>query len=97
MFTRKTIPAYKRLLESELEHSLKSLRAQTIGSDEHKKIMDAAVTLHSLMDEENPEGVKKDTLALIAGNLIGIILVIKHEQVGNFISSKAFGLLLRPR
>lgn len=96
MFIRKTIPAYKRLLESELERSLKGLRSQTPGSDEHKKIMDASVTLHDMMDE-NPDTVKKDTLALIAGNLLGIILVIKHEQVGNFISTKAFGLLIRPR
>jgi hypothetical protein len=95
MFTRKENPAYKRLLESELEYSLKSLRAQTIGSEEHKKIMDAAVTLHGLMDED-PPGVSKDTLTLVAGNLLGILLIIKHEHV-NVITSKALGLILRPR
>jgi hypothetical protein len=95
MFTAKKIPAYKRLLEGELEYVLRNLRAQVIGSDEHKKIMDAVVTLHGLMDED-PPGVSKDTIALIAGNLLGILLIIKHEHV-NVITSKALGLLLRPR
>ena len=95
MFTAKTIPAYKRLLENELEHTLKSLRGHVIGSDEHKKAMDAAVTLHDMMDED-PPGVSKDTLALIAGNLLGILLIIKHEHV-NVITSKAMGLIIRAR
>jgi hypothetical protein len=95
MFTAKKIPAYKRLLEGELEYCLKSLRAQVIGSDEHKKVMDAVVTLHGLMDKD-PSGVSKDAMAMIAGNLLGIILIIKHEHV-NVITSKALGLLLRPR
>ena len=91
----KKIPEYKRILERELEHCLKSLRAQVIGSEEHKKIMDAAVTLHGLMDED-PPGVSKDTLVLVAGNLLGIFLIIKHEHV-NVVTSKALGLVLRPR
>jgi len=95
MFTAKKIPAYKRLLETELEHCLKSLRAQVIGSEEHKQIMDAAVTLHDMMDED-PSGVSKDTVVLVAGNLLGILLIIKHEHV-NVLTSKALGLVLRPR
>jgi len=97
MFSEKKIPEYKRLLEREIEHTLKSLRGQVIGSDEHKQALDAAVTLHSLMDNDSP-GVSKDTLAIIAGNLFGIILILKHEDV-NVITSKAFNLvnLLRPR
>jgi hypothetical protein len=95
MFTDKKIPEYKRLLERELEHCLKSLRAQVIGSEEHKKIMDATVTLHGLMDED-PPGVSKDTVAIIAGNLVGILLIINYEQL-HPLTSKALGLIRFPR
>lgn len=95
MFTEKKIPEYKRLLERELEHCLRSLRPQVIGSEEHKTIMDAAVTLHSLMDED-PPGVSKDTLAIVAGNLLGILLILNYEQLHPF-TSRALGLILRPR
>jgi hypothetical protein len=95
MFTEKKIPEYKRLLEREIEHTLKSLRGHVIGSEEHKKTMDAAVTLHSLMDED-PPGVSKDTLVLVAGNLVGILLILNYEQLHPF-TSRALGLVLRPR
>jgi hypothetical protein len=94
MFAEKKIPEYKRLVERELEFTLKSLRGQTIGSDEHKKAMDAVVTLHSLMDKDS-SGMSKDTVAVVIGNLIGIIMIIKHEHV-NVITSKALGLVIRP-
>jgi hypothetical protein len=40
--------------------------------------------------------VSKDTLATVGANLIGILMVIKHEHV-NVITSRAMNLLMRPR
>ena len=95
MLKPKAIRPYKRLTEEALERSLREMKITEIGSAEYKKTMDATVTLHSLMDED-PKGVSKDTLALIAANLVGIILIIKHEHV-NVVTSKALGLILKPR
>jgi hypothetical protein len=35
-----------------------------------------------------------DTLATIAANLVGIVLVINHERV-NVVATKAFGMLTK--
>ena len=94
LFKRET-PTYKRLIESELEAVLKNLKFKESGSEDYKKVMDHAVTLHDLLDEK-PTGVSKDTLALILGNLAGIVLIIKHEHV-NVITSKAMGLVIKAR
>jgi len=40
--------------------------------------------------------VSRDTLAVIGANLLGILMIIKHENV-NVITSRAMGLILSPR
>jgi hypothetical protein len=66
------------------------------GSEEYREALDALVKLHKLKEDEKPKPVSKDTLVIVAANLIGIIMIIKHEHV-NVVTSKAIGVLLRPR
>lgn len=41
--------------------------------------------------------ISPDTIAVIAGNLLGIALIIGHEQLGHVISTKALGFVLKGR
>lgn len=43
-----------------------------------------------------PDRISKETMALIGANLLGILLIIRHENV-NVITSKALGMLPRLR
>lgn len=45
---------------------------------------------------EKPDRVSKDTLAIIAANLTGIVLVLSYERM-NVIASKAFGAVMKMR
>jgi hypothetical protein len=96
MFAQKEIPHYQRLLERELENSIVHLKTEATGSDEYAKTLTIVERLHGLMDKETPSGVSKETLVTVGANLIGILLIIKHEHV-NVISSKALGFVLRTR
>lgn len=83
-------------LERAVNRALQSLNHYDVGSEEYAKTMDALVKLHKMKEDEKPSSVSKDTMATIAANLLGIVIIISHERV-NVITSKAFGLLLKPR
>lgn len=84
------------LLESEIARAIRVLKTYTVGTEEYAKALDHVVTLHKMLVEDKPNQVSKDTMAVVGANLLGIVLVIKHEFV-NVISSRAMSLLLSPR
>lgn len=83
------------LLDQELNSVLRELKHHGVDSEEYAKILDSAVTLHKMREVEKSSYVSKDTLAVIAANLLGIFMVIKHENV-NVITSRAMNLLMKP-
>jgi hypothetical protein len=62
----------------------------------HATVLDHIVTLHGLRKDEETAGVNKNTLALIGGNLLGIFMIIRHENV-NVVTSRALSLLTTPK
>lgn len=84
------------LLEAEVARSIRALKNHVIGSEDYAKTLDHVVVLHKMLAEEKPSNVSKDTMAVVGANLLGIVLVIKHEFV-NVVTSRAMSLLLKPR
>lgn len=79
-----------------LTKALRELDAQQVGSDEYATVLESVVKLHKIAEEEKPDQVSMDTAALIAANILGILLIIRHEHV-NVITSKAMGQVTRLR
>lgn len=48
--------------------------------------------LHTIAQDSRSFRVSQDTLALVAGNLLGIIMIVGHERM-HIVSSKALGFL----
>jgi hypothetical protein len=84
------------LLENEIARVIRSLKNHEIGSEEYAKTLDRVVVLHKMLVEDKPASVSRDTMAVVGANLLGIIMVIKHEFV-NAITSRAMSLLIKPR
>lgn len=84
------------LLETEIARAIRVLKNHTVGSDDYAKALDHVVTLHKMLVEDKPNQVSRDTMAVVGANLLGIVLVIKHEFV-NVVTSRAMSLLLKPR
>jgi hypothetical protein len=82
-------------LEIEIFRAIGVLETITPGSKEYAALLDQLSKLYELKGEK-PTTVSKDTLAMVGANLLGILLVIKHESV-NVITSRAFNLLMKPR
>lgn len=86
MFNRPKRP--KTPLEEALDRALNQLNNQAVGSKEYGEILDRVAKLHKMKEDENPKSVSKDTQAMIAANLLGILLIISYEQA-HVITSKA--------
>jgi hypothetical protein len=96
MFFKEPPPLTDRLLEDALASAYRELNRHSVYTEEYAKTLDQIVKLHSMKKEEKTSSVSKDTVALIVGNLLGILMIIKHENV-NVITSKAMNLVLKPR
>ena len=83
-------------LEVAVNRAIRSLNVYDAGSEEYREALDALVKLHKLKEDERPKPVSKDTMLIVGANLLGILMIISHERV-NVVTSKAIGVLLRPR
>lgn len=96
MLNQREKPKYKRLIESELETTVRALKTHTVISEEYAKTLNVVERLHEMLEEEKPSSVSKDALFAVGANLLGILMIIKHENV-NVITSKALSFVIRPR
>jgi hypothetical protein len=72
------------------------LETQEINSDEYAKALDHLSTLHKMKEAEKPLRVSPDTLLTVGANIVGILLIIRHEHV-NVITSRAMSALMKTK
>jgi hypothetical protein len=58
-------------------------------SEEYPKLIANLEKLHKLKADKKPSRVSPDTIAIIAGNLLGILIIVAYEEK-HVITSKAF-------
>lgn len=89
-FKKETEPT---LLEAAIADAHRRLAEQHPSTDEYAKIADQIVKLTKLQSEVTSKSrVSADTMALIAANLAGIVLIIGHERL-HVITTKAIGFV----
>lgn len=65
-------------------------------SEEYKKIVDQLERLNKIATSNSSEKVSANGVIAVLGNLLGIGMIIKHEQVA-VITSKALGFVIKSR
>lgn len=93
MFPRAKKPT---ALDYAIARAMDQLAVHEVTSEEYAEILNNVVILHKMQVEEKPDQLSMDTAAIIAANLIGILLIIRHENV-NVIASRAMGLVIKPK
>lgn len=68
------------------------------NDEEYGQLIKHLGELTRMKNETNTQffGVSPDTLAVITANLIGIVLIIRHEHL-NVVTSKAMSLIVKPK
>lgn len=64
-------------------------------SDEYSRLMTSLERLYKLKAQERPQRVSRDTLTVVAGNLIGILVIIAYEQK-HVLSTRGLNFLIKP-
>lgn len=82
-------------LELAYDKAVRDLNRHEIGSEEYAKRLEMVNKLHKMVMDEKSSYLSKDTMASVGANLLGIIMIIKHEQF-NVITSRAFSWVMRP-
>lgn len=83
-------------LEIEISQLVNALRDHRPESEEYGVILERISKLEKIQKEREPESISPDAWLAVTANLVGIVLIIKHEQF-NVITSKALGFVIRPR
>ena len=89
-------------LEKEIDGLIKNLNTiSTIDSEDYEETLskiERLATLKEKLDKAkvNDDKISKDTLVVVAGNLLGIGLILGYEKL-NIITSKALSFVIRGR
>lgn len=84
------------MLDSAIRDIFAQMAYQAPDSDEYAKMVSQVSTLYSLKEINKPKRVSPDTLATIAANLAGIMMIIGHERI-HVVTSKALNFIPKLR
>jgi hypothetical protein len=84
-------------LDTAIDNLISEMQGYDAHSEEYQKM---ASNLRTLMEakamEPKPDKVSANTMAVIAGNLIGIVLILGFEK-SNVLTSKSLNFVIRPK
>lgn len=83
-------------LDQEIDRVTTLLGEEEIGSEDYEKKLNALSKLWKMKAEEKPDRISKDTMLIVASNILSILLIIRHEHV-NVITSKAMQMVPKAR
>ena len=86
----------KTKLDEAIDDALDELKGFDAAEAGYQKMITNIDTLMKLKVIEKPDRMSKDTLAVVAGNLLGIVAIVAYEQ-RHVMQSKALGFILRSR
>lgn len=84
------------VLDEPIEKVLTEMNEVGPDSPEYQKLVEHLERLTRLKSEVNSRNrVSRDTMAIVIGNLVGILIIVAYEQK-HVLSSRAQGMILRP-
>ena len=96
MFNKKTDVVVEHL-DREINALLLEMYPMNKKTDpEYPAMVEQLTKLWALKENSTPQRVSADVKATIAANLVGILLIVRHENV-NVITSKALGFVQKLR
>lgn len=81
-------------LDTVITDALKQLGAYPANSKEYTTTVDNLIKLNSMKPQPALMRVSPDTLAIVLGNLLGIMVVVGHERA-NVVTSKALNFVMK--
>jgi hypothetical protein len=86
----------KKSLNKQIDAVLDRMDDVGVDSDEYRKLMKSLERLTDIKKKMRREPVSRNTMILVAGNLLGILLIIAYEHE-HVMTSKGFSQVIRPK
>jgi hypothetical protein len=83
-------------LQKEIDRVLTLMSDASPVSNEYADLTESLTKLYALKELSSKSRVSKDTIAIVAGNLAGILMIVGHEKA-HVVTSKAIGFVLKSR
>lgn len=83
-------------LTKEIDRVLMLMSNADPTSTEYADLMATLTSLYALKESTSKSRVSKDTIAVVAGNLAGILMIVGHEKA-HVVTSKALGFVMKAR
>lgn len=83
-------------LEKEIDAVIRQMSALSADSEKYTAMAENLERLYKAKSYDSTSRISPDTVAVIAGNLLGIMLILGYEKT-NIVTSKAMGFVLRGR
>lgn len=85
----------EKSVDAQIESILLEMDHQTGGSEDYLRNLGYLERLSQVKADQRKTLVSRDTIALVLGNLAGILLIIVYEQK-HVMTSRGFNQLIRP-
>lgn len=83
-------------LENEIARASTELAAKPFDSEEYDTQLERISKLYKIKADGANDRISKETALVVGANILGILLIIRHEHV-NVITSRAMGMLTKPK
>ena len=83
-------------LEKAIDSLLEEMKKVEPDSVEYTTMATNLNKLYEAQSKKKEHVVSPDTVAIVVGNIIGIVLILQYEKI-NVVASKALGFVLRGR
>lgn len=82
--------------DDEIERILAELNGEIVGTEEYSKRLVYLERLTDIRKKGEPEVVSGETILIVAGNVLGIMLIVFAEQ-NHVVVSKGLSFILKPK
>ncbi|MET0785751.1 MAG: hypothetical protein ABWY25_03520 [Paenisporosarcina sp.] len=93
---RRFVKEKSSVLDEPIAHILSKMNKVGPESEEYPKLVNQLERLYRLQREPRRSRINPDVMAIVAGNLVGILIIVMYEQK-HVVTSKGLGFILKAR
>lgn len=83
-------------LEKTIDDLIVQMSYHQPDTEAYKAMAENLIKLYALRDEKSAKGVSPDAMLAVAGNLLGIAMIVGHERIG-VVTSKALQFVMKAK
>lgn len=89
-------PKPKSDLEKAITSVFREMEDENSGSKEYARKTKQLTKLYALKETDAPDRISRDTLAIVLGNLAGIVFIVGYER-SHVVTSRALQFVIKAR